>query len=140
MNSKNLVLKLWDGGNNCARATGVGLLKSHDDPDHQVFQSAFLGFGGGMGEGSICGAVSGTIAAIGKLLFEKGLNDDQIRDKINLLKQQLKEDYKQQSLDCKNFLKDFSVDGKIDYSASGRKESCTLLVGKITEMADKILE
>lgn len=140
MVSKELVLELWDGGKNCAIATGVGLLQSYNDPDHKVFQSAFLGFGGGMGEGSVCGAVSGTIAAIGKLLFEKGLNDNQIRDKIILLKKQLKDEYSQQSLDCKNFLKDFSVDGKINYSAYGRKESCTLLVGKITELADKILE
>ena len=140
MESIDLVLELWNSGSNCARATGVGLLKSYEDPDYQVFQSAFLGFGGGMGEGSICGAVSGTIAALGKLLFEKGLDDSQIRDKICLLKQQLKDEYSLESIDCKNFLKDYSVDGKIEYSAPGRKASCTILVGKITEMADKLLQ
>lgn len=139
MDSKELVLELWNGGNNCARATAVGLLQSHNDLDHHVFFSAFTSYGGGMGEGSVCGAVSGTIAAVSKLLFEKGLDDRQISEKISLLKKQLKEEYKQDSIDCKIFLKDFTVDGKINYSAKGRKESCTMLVGRITEIAETIL-
>ncbi len=140
MESNRIVLKLWNNNNNCAQSTAVGILKNHNDPSYKIFQTAFTSFGGGMGEGSICGSISGTIAAVSKLLHDKGFEDVIIKDKINDLKNNSKKIFNSQSLDCKVLLKDFQDEnGDVNYGHQGRRNRCTFMMNEIVKYADKLL-
>ncbi|MCY3413898.1 MAG: C_GCAxxG_C_C family protein [Candidatus Heimdallarchaeota archaeon] len=139
MSIDSIILEIW-ADHNCARATGVGLLRIHQDPDADKFFSVFTSFGGGMGERGLCGAMTGTVGAMSKLLSEKQVNEEQIRDEVNRLKEHMRMKFGEGSIDCKAFLKDYLLDdGSIDSTNSGRRDHCTSIVLEATRFAHEII-
>ena len=141
MDTIDTVLDYWNNGKNCARATGAGILRANNDKDYPVLLSTFTVYGGGMGEGSVCGAVSGTIGAVSKLLSDRGYDDDFIRAKINDLKSDLKTYFNRDSIDCKIMLKEFAdKDNVVDYQHPERRNKCTSVIEWITEYAQNLID
>jgi C_GCAxxG_C_C family probable redox protein len=61
---------------NCAQATGISLLKAFDLPSDEI-QNAMFGFGGGIHMlGNTCGAVVGTLSALGIISQSLGLDSE----------------------------------------------------------------
>jgi len=61
----DIAINYFNGGCNCAQAV-LSALKDYTGLDIETSQNISAGFGGGIGNAnSICGAVSGTIMAIG---------------------------------------------------------------------------
>ena len=79
-------LEYWEKKANCARASVCGVLSYNNkeslcDP----FYKAMLPMGGGFGEGLVCGAVTGSLAALSLVLAEKGLKDEEIANILKLM-------------------------------------------------------
>ncbi len=141
MKTIDTVLDYWNNGKNCARATGAGILKANNDKDYPVLLATFTVYGGGMGEGSVCGAVSGSIGAVSKLLSDLGHDDDFIRTKINDLKSDLKIHFERDSIDCKVMLKEFADDSNVvDYQHPHRRDKCTSVIEWITAYAQNLVD
>lgn len=141
MDALQTVLNYWENGKNCARATGAGILKANNDKDYPVLLATFTAYGGGIGEGSVCGAVSGTIGAVSKLLSDRGHDDDYIRAKISDLKSALKTNFDRVSIDCKDMLKEFAnEDNVVDYQHPERKTKCTSIIEWITVYAQNMID
>ena len=78
---KQFLLKEFPNGN-CAQATAFALLNEFNLPENQL-KNALYGFGGGIHlMGNTCGAVTGTLAAVGVISDKFGLDDEK---KSNLL-------------------------------------------------------
>lgn len=61
---------------NCAQATAISLLKAFDLPSDEI-QNAMFGFGGGIHMmGNTCGAVVGTLSALGIISQSLGLDSE----------------------------------------------------------------
>ena len=61
---------------NCAQATAIALLKAFEIPSVQI-QDAMFGFGGGINMmGNTCGAVVGTLSALGIISQSLGLDSE----------------------------------------------------------------
>lgn len=124
---------------NCAQSSAGALLKHYQHPAAKTIESAFLPFGGGMGEGSICGAVSGSMAALSLLLEDRGLPKESIKDQSSKFKACFIR--QQGSLECQELLKPFQVDGEIpEERQESRKISCTNCVITAVQIASSLIE
>ncbi|MFX1516741.1 MAG: C-GCAxxG-C-C family protein [Promethearchaeota archaeon] len=132
-------LEYWEEAN-CARTTVCVLLSHYGyealcDP----FFKAMLPMGGGFGDGLVCGAVTGTLAAISLILFEEGLTEEEIKEKITNWKIIFKERFK--SLNCYDLMNKFlNVNGELDFDMPGRREKCTDTVTSAVTFACQILD
>ena len=132
-------LVLWEE-NNCARTTVCALLSHYGyeslcDPFHK----AMLPMGGGFGEGSICGAVTGSLAAISLILVEKGLIAEEVKEKASIWKTNFKEGF--ESLNCFDLMDEFGgAEGEIDFDMPGRREKCTDAVTSAVTFAKQIID
>ncbi len=141
MKTIDTVLDYWNNGKNCARATGAGILKANKDNDYPVLLATFTVYGGGMGEGSVCGAISGTIGAVSKLFSDRGYDDDFIRTKINNLKSDLKTHFDRGTINCKDILNEFADDNnEVDYQHPNRRDKCTSVIEWITDYAQNLID
>lgn len=127
MKVKNIVdeaLKYWNDNHNCAQSTASGSLDYFGFEDEsKTLRKAYLPYGGGVGERTICGSLLGALAAISFLLMEKGLPNEQIYEKIKILKQGFNE--ANGSMYCKELLHDFiDSDGILDIDNPDRKKIC----------------
>lgn len=103
--------------NNCAQATASGILNHYHDKDETMFFNTLVGFGGGFGEGSLCGAISGTIAAMSKILYDRKVPKDDIIEARNQLKEKFRETF--EFLECRELTQDYG-----DLSDEEKKASC----------------
>lgn len=132
-------MKYWDAKSNCAQSVSCGLLDSYNLEGKEIFYPAFIHFGAGFGEYSVCGAISGALSAIGLILSKNGLDDDKIRDLSNQFKRTLTKKF--DSLLCKDYMKTFfSESGEINWNLKGRHEKCTEIVQKAYEVAKEIID
>jgi C_GCAxxG_C_C family probable redox protein len=107
---------------NCAISTSCALLEYHDLDIEQTKRS-LLTFGGGMGEGSICGAVTGSMVAINLLSYNQSIPVEEIRRRNDQFKQWFAEEFG--SLNCGDMLLRFKDSrGNIIQDAE-RREHCT---------------
>ena len=125
-------LKVFEN-NNCAQATASGILDYYNDKDEQIFFNALLGFGGGFGEGSLCGAVSGSIASMTKILSDRNVGKDDIIEARNQLKDQFSAKF--ESLECRELTKDYA-----DKNNEERRANCANFVREIVVDATKIID
>ncbi len=136
----DLTMNYWLKENlNCARSTAAGLLKFNGDNSYEDFNKAFVPFGGGiLSGGNSCGAVVGSFAALSKLLYDQGIKEKVISEKIKDLKDLFIEKYG--SIDCKSILSEFSsVDG-IDFYHPERKPKCTIILSEIVKNSQNIID
>ncbi len=133
------VLKLWDDGHNCAQSTAKGLLdqnKFHQEGD--ILSSSFLPYGGGFKEGSICGAVSGTLAAMSFLLHQKSQDEEKIVELTNQMKSEFQKEFT--SLNCHGLLEPFKdSNGEIVMDDPKRTNLCTKAVNFASFTAQEII-
>ena len=133
------VLDLWEMEANCAQATAKGLLQhfGYEEASDVLFNS-FFPYGGGFKERSICGAVSGTLAALSYLGYRKEYSHDEIIALGNAFKEKFQTEFG--SLRCRGILAPFQLpDGEFDMDNPDRRDRCTYAVGLATQMANTLL-
>ncbi len=128
----------WNKGFNCAQSTACGILSYYGMKDRcTLIADAMVGFGGGMGERSVCGAITGTLAALGIVVKAKNVSKEELAKSINEFKKTMKEEH---SLNCVDILADFiNEDGTVN-NTSDRKQKCTALVYFAAKTAKKIID
>jgi len=133
------VFKYWKDIN-CARAAANGILDFYDYPEYgKVMNKAFLPFGGGVGERSICGAVLGALPALSFLLSEKGLINEDIGLKTNYFKKRFRE--KVGTIYCREIILDFiQPDGSVDMDNPERRKLCDKAVGTVALIVKEIID
>lgn len=139
MKVKNIVdeaLKYWNNNHNCAQSTASGSLDYFGFVDEsKTLKKACLPYGGGVGVRTICGSLLGALAALSFLLKEKGASNDEIYEKIKILKQSF--DEANGSMYCKELLQDFiDSEGILDRDNPNRRKICD----KSVETAVKIVK
>ena len=132
-------LEYWENENNCARSTACGILSYFNNEQLcNPFHKAMLPMGGGVGEGSICGSIIGSLSAISLILAERGLIDEEIKEKTDLWKSSIKGKFG--TLKCFNLMAKFmGNDGEIDFDMPGRREKCTDVVVSAVKLAEQII-
>lgn len=130
---------LWDNGHNCAQSTAKGLLNHYNfRKEGQILSLSFLPYGGGFKEGSICGAISGTLAAMSYILSKSEINNDKIVELTNQMKNEFLEEFT--SVNCQTILDPFrKPDGEIDKDNVERRNLCTKAVNVSANIAHNIL-
>lgn len=128
----------WNNSFNCAQSTACGILSYYEMKDKcSLIADAMVGFGGGMGERSVCGAITGTLAALGIVLKAKNVSKEELAKSINGFKKAMKDKY---SLNCVDILADFiNEDGTVNNTPE-RKQKCTEVVYFAAKTAKKILD
>ena len=138
-NIMDKTLEYWEKAN-CARTT-VCVLLSHYGYESlcDPFFKAMLPMGGGFGDGLVCGAVTGSLAAISLILVEEGLSEEEIKEKVAIWKTNFKERF--ESLNCYDIMSKFlNANGELDFDMPGRREKCTNAVTLAVTFACQILD
>ncbi len=124
---------------NCARSTACGILEFYQVKGSQILYKTFTTFGGGIGEGTICGGLIGAIGALNLILAERGLSDKEISDKAKDLKNLFRREF--DTLECRTLMDEFRTKGgTIDYSNPERRKKCTRAVITAIKGAQKIID
>ena len=133
-------LEYWEKKANCARASVCGILSYYDNESLcDPFYKAMLPMGGGFGEGLVCGAVTGSLAALSLILAEKGLEDKEISKKTEMWREYFKEKF--ETLTCFELIDEFRTKiGEIDFEMPGRREKCTDFVIAGVIFAQQIID
>ena len=139
-NIRNEASKYWNQESNCAQAVACGVLEYYDQIDYlETVHSSLLGFGGGMGERSICGAVTGGLAALGILMSKRDLEKDDKSDIFRKFKDTFNDKFK--TLNCGEILSEFILpDGSIDIENPDRRLTCTRAVELATSIVKEVLD
>ena len=127
MKEKNIVdeaLKYWNDNHNCAQSTASGSLDYFGFEDEsKTLKKAFVPYGGGIGERSICGSLVGALGALSFLLKENGETNEQIYEKIKALKQEFEE--RNGSMYCRELLQEYIFpDGTLNRDNPNRRKVC----------------
>jgi C_GCAxxG_C_C family probable redox protein len=132
--------KYWDNQINCSRSTASGILDYYNFPNHSdTLFKALIPFGGGIGERSVCGAVTGSLAALSTILFERGFSEEEITEKTKEFKERFKREMG--TLYCREILKDFiSTDGTLDKDNPERRKLCDKAVDISVKIVKDIIE
>ncbi|MBR2752377.1 MAG: C_GCAxxG_C_C family protein [Lachnospiraceae bacterium] len=128
----------YKGGLNCAETTLKCLIEDGvvDLPAECV--KMMTGFGGGMQRGSICGAVTGAVAAIGSKYGRTELGEDRkpSADAVRTFLKQFEAEFG--TIYCKELQKTYFKDH--DRKSPEMYRACTIFVEKAVEWAKKIIE
>ncbi|MCE7742319.1 MAG: C_GCAxxG_C_C family protein [Candidatus Heimdallarchaeota archaeon] len=132
--------KYWGNDYNCSRAAARGILDYFDHKElSETIDKALYAFGGGIGEGSICGAVTGALAALSTIMVEKDIDDENKREVFRKFKDIFIE--KNDTLYCKEILKNFFLsDGSVDYDHPERRQKCDHAVESAVLIAKELIE
>ena len=124
---QEMTLELWDSLN-CARSAACGILLYYGfEQECNTLNKALIPFGGGIGERSICGSVTGALSALSVVFAKKGYKEDKIAEIAKSFKEKFSREFK--TLYCREILKEFTFpDGTIDADNPKRKEKCTKTV------------
>ncbi len=136
----NETKKYWENDFNCSIAAACGILNYYGYKNHsKTMKKALLPFGGGIGERSVCGAVTGALAGLSSVLHEKVLDKDSIYDLSKRFKERFKEEIG--TLYCREIIHDFiSQDGSVDMEDPKRRNSCDKSVYKAVTIIKEIID
>ena len=143
MNEKDIVeeaFKYWTSNHNCAQAAAGGALDYFGfEEESKTLIKAFLPYGGGIGERTICGSLVGALGALSFLLKENGIANEQIYEKFKKLKEKFSE--ANGSLRCRELLQDFiDAEGKVDRDNPERKKICDKTVETSVLFVKELIE
>ena len=130
----------WGNDYNCSRSVARGIL------DHfkmkklsKTIDKALYAFGGGMGERSICGAVTGGLVALSVYMVEKGIETEKMGEVFKEFKMKFSE--KNNSLRCRELIGSYILeDGSVDKDSTERKEICNNAVESAVLIAKELIE
>ena len=127
----------YKGGLNCAETTLKCLIEDGviDAPPESVRMMS--GFGGGMQRGSICGAVTGAVAAIGAVRGRTEPNEDRkpSAEAVRTFLKKFEEEFG--TLYCKELQKIYVKDHAL--KSPGMYRACTVFVERAIELTKEIL-
>ncbi|GAA0716464.1 C-GCAxxG-C-C family protein [Clostridium malenominatum] len=130
MNKLERAISLFNEGFNCCQSV---IAVFHEDLkfDKELVLKISSGFGGGMGQGEVCGAVTGAIMAIGLKYGSSEVNDDkkqEVKDIINKFSEEFKK--RNSSIICRELLE--CNEGEIN----GKKCICVKAVRDAVEILE----
>ncbi len=139
-NITNEVAQYWNQESNCAQAVACGVLEFYKQNDCiETVHNAMLGFGGGMGERSICGAVTGGLAVLGILMSKKDLEKDDKSAVFRKFKDSFNNKFK--TSNCGEILAEFILpDGSVDKENPERRLTCTGAVELAASIVKDVLD
>jgi len=139
-------LTYFDSGFNCAEAVLQALcafLKDNCKSEYGCIPKIATGFGGGMKTGSVCGAVSGAVMALGLQYGRENLHEPQKRDRCSQAVSEFMEQFKKEhkTILCQTLL---GVDlrteeGRRIYREANLKNQCRTYVATAFEIAQTLL-
>lgn len=128
----------YKGGLNCAETTMKCLIEDGvvDLPEETV--RLMSGFGGGMQRGSICGAVTGAVAAIGAKTGRTSVDEDRkpSAKAVRTFLKRFEEEFG--TLYCKELQKTYVKEHAL--KSPGMYRACTVFVEKAIELTKEILD
>lgn len=132
--------KYWENEYNCSRSAARGILDYFEFYElSETIDKALYAFGGGIGERSICGAVTGSLAALSAIMVTKGIDSEKMSEIFKEFKTSFKE--KNGTLYCREILEQFiSPDGTLDKENPARREKCDQAVLSAVVITKKIIE
>jgi len=139
LDKKERAMELFNSGCNCCQSTFLALCEEMDlDPKTALKISS--GFGGGMQQGEICGAVTGAVMHLGLKNGNSSIDDAEAKEKTGKLVKEFCTEFKNRndSIICKELLgcdtstvegKQYSTDNKL------KEKTCKNLVKDAIDIA-----
>ncbi|MBY9001022.1 MAG: C_GCAxxG_C_C family protein [Candidatus Heimdallarchaeota archaeon] len=136
----NEVSKYWNQESNCAQAVAGGVLEYYNMNEClDIVDNALLGFGGGMGERSICGAVTGGLAALGIIISKKNLEKEERSEVFKKFRELFEMEF--DTLKCGEILEEFILpDGSVDFENPQRSMKCTRAVETAAKSVKRVID
>ncbi|MHA1219893.1 MAG: C-GCAxxG-C-C family protein [Candidatus Heimdallarchaeaceae archaeon] len=136
----NEAAKFWEDESNCAQAVASGVLEYYDMSEYvNLIHDSMIGFGGGMGERSICGAVTCGLSALGIIMASRNIGKDERSDAFTIFKELFVEEIG--TLNCEDIIEEFILpDGSVDKDRPERRMKCTEAVETAAKFVEKVLE
>jgi C_GCAxxG_C_C family probable redox protein len=127
---------------NCASLIAERILSHFGFENPSVEIKALEGFGVGLGVGSLCGALSGSLYAINRILENHGVEKDLIDDEVNNFKIQFMKEYG--SFECRNIVLEVMEDAPKEMQQDPKQlEFCAHLLNeselKIEELLNYVI-
>ncbi|MHA1398396.1 MAG: C-GCAxxG-C-C family (seleno)protein [Candidatus Heimdallarchaeaceae archaeon] len=137
---KERAFNYWNNGQNCARSSASGLLDYYGyNEESKILNAAFLPYGGGVGERSLCGALLGGLAGLSFILRKKGIQEELITEKIEEFKKNFEE--QMGSLYCGEIIGAFlTPEGELKDDSPQRRSICDNSVATAVIVAKKITD
>ncbi len=133
------VSNYWDLGNNCAQSTASGILNYYQyDSEAEVLFKSLIPYESGFKEGTVCGAVSGTLAALSFVLTSKNAD----KEEVTTISKEFKDNFieKCNSIYCYKILERFKQeDNSINWADPERHPTCTKCVKIAAELGAKLI-
>jgi C_GCAxxG_C_C family probable redox protein len=132
--------KYWENGFNCSQAAACGILDFYGyEQQSEIMKKALLPFGGGIGERSICGSLTGALAGLSTVLHERGLERDSMYQHHKKLKTRFKEEIG--TLRCREIIQDWILpDGSVDKDNPDRRKACDKTVFQAVTIVKEIID
>lgn len=123
---------------NCARLVAKRILHRYL-PENKVVDDQLIGFGKGFNEGSICGAISGSIFAINTILSQKDIPENDILTIVNDFKTDFKENYG--GIDCNALLTNFvGIEDLKQFDPNVQLKGCSNLLTETLHEINEIID
>ena len=124
---------------NCAISTACPILEYYGYLDEStVMRQAFRVYGGGLSWRLACGTITGNVAALGFIGSDKGLPKGKIELIVKEFMSKMEEKFG--DLNCRNLMKDWTVDGAVNFDLPGRQDRCTNLVQESVHLSIELIE
>lgn len=125
---------------NCAQAAAYGILTYFGyDSEAITLAKSFVPFGGGVGEGSICGAVLGSLAGLSRILNYKNMSYRDIVETGKKFKQLAGKQF--DTYICKELLKEFTNNKHLTEEMKTKKDQiCTDIIKFSVDTARLLIE
>ncbi len=140
------IQQIYDSGFNCAESVLKACQELYQLPGTEMVPKAASGFGGGIGrKGSVCGALSGGILALGLAMGRMDPHDAAARDRIYAKARELSERFEREfgTVLCANLTQcDLGTpEGQKKFKERGlHKNLCSKFVQGVTKWVGKMIE
>lgn len=144
MNRKEEALKLFESGFNCSQAV-LSVFFDELPIDKETALKLATGFGGGLCNGELCGAVTGAIMILGLKYGHSILGDDETQLKMYDITKEFTDKFKNKhgEIVCKKLLGyDLSIPGEYDLLERNNafKTECPNFIESAIKLVEKIIE
>lgn len=131
-------IKMYKNGKyNCAQATVATILHDFNDKEEDTITHTFTLLGNGVTDTGTCGILLGSLAALGKILTDQGLEGDQLEMAYKEVTNEFILKFK--SYECHKIL-GVEEDAQVNYSSKEVISSCSPRMEEMVSEVEKLIE
>ncbi len=137
MNTLEPIERYRRGELNCAQATVASILGKYSDIDSDTITHTFTLLGNGVTKTGTCGILLGSLAALGKILTDQGLEEEELKQVYSEVTEEFLKKFN--AHECNKILR-VHEDETIDFRSEEIIQQCSPRMEEIIEEVAKIID